>query len=234
MPYNICPICNKSLSFNNDEAFCDNCKTYRKKLSIIRRQLLWAADKSWLFRLPILFWFGYMLVQNWHDTWFSVHHFFNPIVAFNFGIHELGHPLLSMFGIVIYYAGGSIFQCLFPIMWIIALFYKRWYFASALCWGWLGINLFSVATYASDANSRLLPLSGWGALSGDNSDQAYDNAHDWYQILSRTHHLNWDQTIGHFLRIAGSISFLIGLTIASILIFVMIKGSISRKLNLHN
>ena len=129
--------------------------------------------------------------------------------------------------------GGSLFQCLFPLLGLVGFLQKKWYFAASLCFCWLGLNLFDVATYVADARARLLPLSvGFGAFGIDPSDtdSAYDHAHDWYQILSRTHHLNSDLTIAHGLRVAATVVFLIGLTLGAILLIQMFASSIQRLL----
>lgn len=130
--------------------------------------------------------------------------------------------------------GGSLFQCLFPLLWLIGFLQKKWYFAASLCLCWFGLNLFDVAMYAADARVRLLPLSvGLGVFGIDPTDTeaAYDHAHDWYQILSRTHHLNSDLVIAHGMRLAATIIFLIGLTLAAILLIQMFISSIQRIAN---
>ena len=173
-------------------------------------------------------WFGVVLIQNWHNPWFAVDRASNPLSGLDLGIHELGHILFIPFGTFMHIAGGCLFQCLFPIMGIFAFWQIRWYFASIMCLPWLGLNLFDVAMYAGDARSRLLPLSGWGALGGDNSDQAYDKAHDWYQILSRLHHLDWDHRIEHILRVVATSVTILGLLIGSLLVAYMLASSIRR------
>ncbi len=225
-----CPVCLKNeLSYFDDYVECAYCHTYKRKLNFFEKQFNWAKNKSSWWRIIILGLFIIMLIQNWKDTWFSVNQAYNPLVLFDFGIHELGHPIFSLFGTLMYIAGGCLFQCLFPILWIVAFYRIRWFFASAMCWGWLGINIFSVATYANDARSRLLPLGGWGALNSDGSDASYDQGHDWYQLLSRTHHLEWDHIISHILRISGSIVFIFGLVLGLLIIIYSIGSHFMKK-----
>lgn len=127
--------------------------------------------------------------------------------------------------------GGSLFQCLFPLLWMVGFYQKKWYFAAAMCWCWLGLNLFDVATYAADARARLLPLSvgpaGLG-LDQDQADAVYDQAHDWYQILSRLGHLQSDLAVANGLRIAGTIAFVIGFVLGGLLLLGMLKGFLQR------
>jgi hypothetical protein len=172
-----------------------------------------------------------LFIDNLQKSDFALNRLGNLFSAFDLGIHELGHIIFSPFGEFMHILGGSLFQCLFPILWLIGFLQKKWYFASALCWCWLGLNLFDVATYAADARARLIPLSvGLGAFGIDPTDteKAYDHSHDWYQILSRTQHLNSDLVIAHNLRNAATISFIVGLTLAGILLLQMLVSSAQR------
>lgn len=224
-----CPVCkHASLMFDEDLVSCTNCAVYNKPLNIFQKPFAWASGKWWWWRVPILLWFGIMLVQNWHDPWFAIARTSNPFSAFDFGIHELGHLLFQPFGEFLYIAGGSLFQCLFPVVGIFAFLQIRWYFAAAMCLPWLGLNLFDVATYAADARDRLLPLGGWAGLSEQGSNEAYDKAHDWYQLLSRTHHLQSDQAIAHGLRVTGTSVILCGIILGSVLVTFMLLTTLNK------
>lgn len=227
-----CPACkHESLSHDTDYIFCTNCPIYRKPLNFPQKGLAWADTRQWWWRLPIFLWFISMFIDNLHKPAFALNRLDNPFSALNFGIHELGHKLFAPFGEFMHILGGSLFQCLFPLLWLIGCLQKKWYFAASLCWCWLGLNLFDVAMYAADARARLMPLSvGPGAFGIDPSeaDAAYDHAHDWYQLLSRTDNLHADLAIAHGLRIAAIICFLIGLTLAGILLARMIMAFVRR------
>lgn len=225
-----CPACgHESLEIKGGDLVCSNCSIYTKPLSRLQRLLLWASHRWWWWRVPILVWFGVMLAQNWHNTWFAVDRTSNPFSALDLGIHELGHILFLPFGTFMHIAGGCLFQCIFPIMGIFAFWQIRWYFASIMCLPWLGLNLFDVAMYAGDARDRLLPLTaGFAGLSEQGNDQAYDKAHDWYQILSRLHHLDWDHRIEHILRVAATGVTILGLVLGSLLVAYMLANSIGR------
>lgn len=222
-----CPLCKKqALSYEGGYATCDSCNNYTKRVTVIKKLLLWADEKAWWWRLPIFVWFVVMLFQNIHDAGFAIERYSNPFSYLDLGIHEVGHALFSFFGEFMHIAGGSLFQCLFPLLWLGAFIQKKWYFAASMCFGWLGLNLFDVATYAADARARLLPLVSPFSFGGDSdSDAVYDSAHDWYQLLSRTNHLNSDLIIAHGLRVAATISFLIGFTIGGVLLLQMMIGS---------
>lgn len=233
----ICPVCHdKSLDINNDfTVSCTNCQIFNTNLRFWQIPIFWAKGKWWWWRLPILIWFGVMLIQNWHNTWFAANRTSNPFSAFDLGIHELGHILFLPFGTFLHIAGGSLFQCIFPIIGIFAFWQIRWYFASIMCLPWLGLNLFDVGMYAGDAISRLLPLSaGFAGLTDQGNDKAYDQAHDWYQILSRLHHLNWDHRIEHILRVAATFVTILGLVLGSLLLAYMLTNSLQKFLHKQN
>jgi hypothetical protein len=64
-----------------------------------------------------------------------------------------------------------------------------------------------------------LPLAtGLGGI-GAEGDDVYDRAHDWYQLLSRTGHLEADLSIARGLRVAGLACFMIGLTMGIWLVY---------------
>jgi hypothetical protein len=222
-----CPACgHKSLIYDEDKAQCTDCDIYTKPLHFWQKPLEWATGRGWWWRLPIIIWFVVMLFQNWHDPMFAIARTSNPFSAFDLGIHELGHLLFSPFGVFMHILGGSLFQCLFPIMGIAGFWQIRWYFASMMCLPWLGLNLFDVATYAADAQARVLPLTtGFAGLSEAGNDETYDRAHDWYQILSRTHHLDWDLAIAHILRVAAATVIILGLTLGTLLLIQMAISS---------
>lgn len=227
-----CPACKqKTLSYDDEFIFCTNCLIYRKHPNIFQKPLAWAGKRFWWWRITIFAWFISMLVDNLRNSSYALSRLSNPFSALDFGIHELGHMLFSPFGEFMHILGGSLFQCLFPLLWLIGFLQKKWYFAASLCLCWFGLNLFDVAVYVADARARLLPLSiglGMFGIDPTDTDTAYDHAHDWYQILSRTHHLNSDLAIAHGLRVAATVIFLVGLTLGAILLIQMFVSSIQR------
>lgn len=178
--------------------------------------VLWAQAHDtwfdWFFRLGVLAAIGYIFFQAAFGTSLEAVRN-NPIGAFDLGIHELGHIIFIPLGEFMTIAGGSIFQCLFPLLWFGACIWKRWHFAACVMLVWFAYNLFDVAVYAADARVRLLPLA---TLSSD-----YDQAHDWYQLLSRTGKLQYDTAIAHGLTIAGIVCGLTGLVAGLILVLIM-------------
>lgn len=208
-----CPVCkHDAVEVQKGYLVCTDCNFYRKRLSFWQGVLAWTESErsGWWWRVPVLLWFLMMLVQHLRDDAFSLNRVANIFNAIDFGMHELGHVLFVPFGEFLTIAGGSLFQCLFPLLWVVAFTLKRWYFAAALSVCWIGYNLFDVATYAGDARERLLPLATFA------SD--YDAAHDWYQILSRLDALHLDKQIAANLRIAGTVLVVTGLTLGVLLV----------------
>jgi len=231
-----CPACKqKSISFDEDYIFCTNCPIYRRPLNLFLKAVVWARGKRfWAWRILVLAWFSTLLIQNIQNDSYAMSRSSNPLSFLDFGIHELGHVLFSPFGEFMHIAGGSLFQCLFPLLWLAGFMQKKWYFAASSCLCWLAINMFDVATYVADARARLLPLSiGVGVLGVDptNSDATYDQAHDWYQLLSRTNHLNSDLAIAQGLRIAATLVFIAGLVLGCTLLVHMFVGTMKRRKN---
>lgn len=196
------------------------CNAYKVPLAWYQRPFALAEKQAWWWRLPLLVWFAYLFTRYVGDGQYGMDRSANIINAFNLGIHELGHILFVPLGTFMSILGGSLFQCLFPLMWLATCLWKKWYFGACLCLCWFGFNLFDVATYAADARSRLLPLVSL------NSD--YDSAHDWYQILSRLDKLSYDTVIAQWLRIFGSIAVVLGLLAGLLLVGRMFTAWLNR------
>ncbi|HET7528709.1 MAG TPA: hypothetical protein VFJ84_00570 [Candidatus Saccharimonadales bacterium] len=162
----------------------------------------WAIGKGWFVRGSILVLFLILSARVISDPAFIIQRR-DPVDLMDLGVHELGHLLFMFFGQFMHILGGSLFQCLFPLMWLGASLKRGWYFAACLCLCWAGINLMDVSVYAGDARTRQLPLV---CLGND-----YDQCHDWYQILSSLNHLGWDQAVAHTLKILGIASIAGGL-----------------------
>ncbi len=128
-------------------------------------------------------------------------------------IHEFGHYLFLPFGRTMNILGGSLFQVIFPLIFM-AYFLrptKRDVHAAMVCLWWASLNLLDVSVYAADARAgRLMLLNG---LTGQESD-----AHDWYNLFEHWGLLNRDTIIAARMRaLAGltcTASILVGLYVA--------------------
>lgn len=123
-------------------------------------------------------------------------------------MHEAGHNIFFFFGDFLYVLGGSLFQFLFPCVFVSYFYLREEYFSASLLLFWVGQNLVNVSVYASDAVAMQLPL-----LGGDNS------IHDWNNILGRLGLLNHTHQIGSAIYAAG---FLVILCAACLSVFFAI------------
>lgn len=176
----------------------------------------WCRGRAWEARVPVLAYLAYVWFRHFGELEYV------PLLGgLNLGIHELGHVVFRPFGEFLMVAGGTILQCLAPIVAAI-LFYRQQddFFAVAFCLGWLGTNFFSCGTYAADARGQLnLVLVAPGA-------QAFgqDGFGDWTRMLERFDMLAWDSTISLAFRAAGSASMLLALALGGWLCWHMARS----------
>jgi hypothetical protein len=97
--------------------------------------------------------------------------------------------------------GGSLLQCLLPFVGMAMFARQRDWFAVAFAWGWLGTNLFEVATYAGDAVVMRLPLVTPGGGHA---------IHDWNYVLGAMGWLRHTETMAVLLRVAAHASCAVG------------------------
>ncbi len=174
----------------------------------------WCEGKSWIIRLPLLLWFGYIFIR----------YLFNPLYVelldvIDLCIHETGHFIFSPFGDIICALGGTLFQCLVPVLLMVGFYLQRDFFAISLCFGWLSVNLFNVSTYIADAQARQLPLFNLFQLS----DEELKQRHDWYYLLSKFGILKLDFLIAFFVKLLAIFSMLACLAYGGWLLWQMFK-----------
>lgn len=223
----ICPICKaETLQFEPDYAVCTSCVIYRKKLNILQQVLVWASTHYWWWRVPILLWFLFTFSKYVQDSEYVMNRIANVISGVNFGVHELGHFLFIPFGEFMTILGGSLLQVLFPLIWFGIALHRKWFFAATMMLCWTGLSLIDVSIYAADAQVRLLPLV---TLNSD-----YDEAHDWYQILTRLNMLEHTDTIARMLRLVGMVAAALGLILGAVLLLLTLARSLKGPLEHSN
>jgi len=149
-------------------------------------------------RIPLLLWCAWMWKGHLADPLAS-----DMIKGLNLGIHELGHILWSPFGQFLGIAGGSLTQCLAPVVGAAMFVRQRDPFALFFALAWLGTNLFDVATYCADARAMELPLVS--PFGGD------EIIHDWNFLLEHTGLLESDRRLAAAMRLGASVCFLVAL-----------------------
>ncbi|MEQ8764022.1 MAG: hypothetical protein RL885_08845 [Planctomycetota bacterium] len=181
--------------------------------SWLRRQIDdaedWAIGRSAWVRAPLLAYFGWVLIQHLGDP--SYQSILKPL---NLGIHELGHVVFGPFGQFLAIAGGSILQCLLPVLSVFMFYRQPDYFGIACALCWLSTNFFDVAVYIGDARSMSLPLV---------SPFTAHPLHDWNTLLQKMGLLHLDTTLAAGVRGLAIVTMLAGLSFGGWLLWRMIR-----------
>ncbi len=155
----------------------------------------WSQGRSWLARLPLLVFFGYLFFRHLTDPDYC-----SILQSLNLGVHELGHLLFAFFGQFLYMLGGTFWEIAAPFIGMWNFYRQRDLFAVALCFGWLSTVLFDVGRYAADARAMVIPLvSPFGG--GEEGVR-----HDWHYLLGQLGVLPFDQFIGGIFRAGAVVS----------------------------
>lgn len=112
--------------------------------------------------------------------------------------HEAGHLVFSPFGRFMQILGGSLLQCLIPLVVTGAFLAKRGNaFGAAVGAWWLGQNLIDLAPYIDDAREQKLMLLG--GFTG----KEMPGIHDWGNILNYLEIIRYDHAIARGADLAG-------------------------------
>jgi hypothetical protein len=169
----------------------------------------WSRGRFWWWRLPLLLSFAWILVHHLRDAEYQ-----SLFGGLNLGIHELGHAIFMFLGRFLCTAAGSFTQCLVPVISMLMFYRQRDYFAIAVSFGWLGTNLFGVATYVGDARAQDLPLvSPFGG----------EPEHDWFYLLNTLGILEYDTTLAFLFQVAAALSMLVCLGWGGFLLWKMVR-----------
>ncbi len=112
-------------------------------------------------------------------------------------IHETGHLLFRPFGEFLMVAGGSLFQVIFPAVFVGYFIWQRSFYSAAIVLFWVGQSILNIFVYASDAVVMQLVLtSGFTGSEG--------SFHDWNYILDKFNLLGLTKTIAGIIRFVGT------------------------------
>jgi hypothetical protein len=168
----------------------------------IERQQLLAYAFIWL---VLLLWGGYFVFSGWRSNVVGA----SFLHGVNLAFHEFGHILFRPFGEWMMFLGGSLFQCMVPLIFGgVFLLRQHQRFAAAVCLWWCGQNMLDVSPYIGDA--RALDLSLVGEYSEEIADQRALR-HDWHNILDRIGLLAWDERLATLCHLLGSLVMLVAL-----------------------
>ena len=113
-------------------------------------------------------------------------------------IHETGHLIFRLFGEFISVAGGSLFQVIFPAVFVGYFLWRHQRYSAAIVLFWVGQSILNVWIYASDAVVMQLVLT-----SGSTGSEG--GFHDWNYLLTRTDLLDSTKTVADVIRAAGTL-----------------------------
>jgi hypothetical protein len=135
--------------------------------------------------------------------------------AINLPFHEAGHVVFRLFGSFMTSLGGTLGQFIIPaICFYTFLFRHTNPFAAAVCFWWIGENFLDIAPYINDARAGDLPLVGGNF--GHSSPYGF---HDWEYILTESGLIKHDQTIANLSFFIGSVTMILALVWAGLLLF---------------
>ncbi len=112
-------------------------------------------------------------------------------------VHETGHLLFRPFGEFLMVAGGSLFQVIFPLVFVGYFLWQRQFYSAAIVLFWVGQSILNVYVYANDAVVMQLPLT-----SGTTGSEG--GFHDWNYLLDKCGLLDSTRTVAGVIRFAGT------------------------------
>ena len=117
-------------------------------------------------------------------------------------IHETGHLLFRPLGEFIMVAGGSLFQVIFPLVFVGYFVWRRQFYSAAIVFLWVGQSILNVWVYASDAIvMQLFLTSGMTGAEG--------GFHDWNYLLTETGLIGATKSVAKIIRFTGSVAIII-------------------------
>lgn len=122
-------------------------------------------------------------------------------------IHETGHLVFRPFGEFMMVAGGSLFQVIFPAVFVGYFVCQRSYYSAAIVLMWVGQSILNVWVYASDAVVMQLVLtSGYTGSEG--------SFHDWNYLLEHLGLLDSTKGVAKVIRFFGTLTIIIASVLA--------------------
>jgi len=113
-------------------------------------------------------------------------------------IHETGHLLFRPVGEFLMIFGGSLFQVIFPAIFVGYFVWNEKYYSAAIVLFWVGQSILNVFVYAADAVVMQLVLTS--GMTGSEG-----GFHDWNYLLTATGLINSTKTVSGVIRMAGSL-----------------------------
>ncbi|MGQ0540610.1 MAG: hypothetical protein ACT4O9_02015 [Blastocatellia bacterium] len=116
-------------------------------------------------------------------------------------IHETGHLIFRLFGEFMMIAGGSLFQVIFPAVFVGYFIWSEKYYSATIVLLWVGQSILNVYVYAADAVvMRLVLTSGFTGSEG--------SFHDWNYLLTQTGLIGSTKTVAGIIRAVGTLTII--------------------------
>jgi hypothetical protein len=116
-------------------------------------------------------------------------------------IHETGHLIFKLFGEFLMVAGGSVFQVLFPAVFVGYFVWQGSYYSAAMVLFWVGQSILNVWVYAADAvKMQLVLTSGFTGSEG--------SFHDWNYLLTETGLIGSTPAVSGVIRMIGTLTII--------------------------
>lgn len=116
-------------------------------------------------------------------------------------IHETGHLLFRILGEFMGIAGGSLFQVIFPAVFVGYFVWHYKYYSAAIVLFWVGQSILNVYVYAADAVVMQLVLtSGFTGSEG--------SFHDWNYMLTSLGLIDHTKSIAGMIRLFGTLTII--------------------------
>jgi hypothetical protein len=148
---------------------------------------------------PKLIFAGLLTIYFLSIAYAPIHGSFLDLV--DLPIHETGHLIFRLFGEFMSIAGGSLFQIIFPAVFVGYFIWHFKYYSAAIVLFWVGQSILNVWVYASDAVTMQLVLTS--GLTG-----AEGSFHDWNYMLTRLGLLNSTKQIAGLIRFIGTLTII--------------------------
>ena len=117
----------------------------------------------------------------------------------NLIFHEAGHAIFMFFGRFIHILGGTLGQCLIPLIVTIQFIRQKDNFEASIGLWWFGQNFIDISPYIYDAWDRKLPLLGGG------TGLDTPGRHDWHNLLTSMNSLDNYAEIASFVGNLGKV-----------------------------
>ena len=157
--------------------------------------------KSVLYIVLLIWGFSFFDENNFIENPYGITDSFLHKVSLAF--HEAGHLIFSFLGKFMLVFGGTLMQCLIPLMAVVQFIRQRDNFEASVALWWLGQNFLDIAPYIYDAWDKKLPLLGGG------TGQDHPETHDWYYLLRVTNSLENYAEVASFVVNLGKFMILL-------------------------